>query len=558
MRLYPYQKGMADAMSDPRCERVTIRKSARIGFTSLAVGMLGSHIANDPAPTLFVLPTEDDAKTFVKQNMEPTFEATPALAGALVSDKVGGRDRNTMLSKRFPGGSLKIVAAKAPRNLRGLNIRVLFLDEVDGMEVTAEGNPIRLAEMRTQQFDDRKIILGSTPVYAETSLILAEYEKSDKRIYEVPCPHCGDHHVIEWKDIRWPEGEPEKAAWFCPSCGTETDESHKASMVAKGRWRATAPDVKGHAGFRINSLVSPIANAAWGKLAVEFLAAKDSPADLQTFVNLNLGEGWKEHGEELDQDALAKKAEEFGLGGVEQQPFPAEVLAITAGVDVQRDRLETTLVGWNEDKDAFILGHVVIYGLPEDPETWQELDDLLKTKWKHPLGGEIGIDAAAVDSGDGQTMEAVYRFCLPRIRRKVFPIKGEDGRRPWIEKTKNKKAANGWLFIVGSDGLKSHLHSRLTRSQTVRFSKDLPPVWFEQLAGERAVLRRVGGQTVRKWEPVFGRRNEALDCVVYAFAIRELININWSAREEQLQQPDLVPQAAPRPRVVPNEYMDLR
>src|SRR5690554_297724 len=141
MRLYPYQKGIADAMSDPRYERVTIRKSARIGFTSLAVGMLGSHIANDPAPTLFVLPTEDDAKTFVKQNMEPTFDATPALAGALVSDKVGGRDRNTMLSKRFPGGSLKIVAAKAPRNLRGLNIRVLFLDEVDGMEITAEDNP---------------------------------------------------------------------------------------------------------------------------------------------------------------------------------------------------------------------------------------------------------------------------------------------------------------------------------------------------------------------------------------------------------------------------------
>lgn len=557
VRLYPYQQGIADAISDPLLERVTVVKSARIGYTTLLVGALGHHVVNDPAPVLFVLPTEDDAKTFVKQNLEPTFDATPVLAGSLSGDQVE-RNRNTMLSRRFPGGSMKVVAAKAPRTLRGLNIRVLVVDETDAMEVTAEGNPVRLAEMRTQQFDDRKIVVGSTPIYLETSLVLAEYAKSDQRVFEVPCPHCGNHHVIQWKDIHWPEAEPEKAAWFCPSCGTEAGEHLKAGMVAAGRWRATRPEIKGHAGFRINSLISPLANASWGKLAAEFLAAKDNPSDLQTFVNLVLGEGWREAGEELDQDALAARAEPFGLGGVEQQPFPEEVLAITAGVDVQRkDRIEVTLVGWDEEKTAYVLGHRVIWGLPADDETWQELDELLKTKWRHPFGGEIGIDAVAVDSGDGETLEAVYRFCLPRIRRKVLPIKGDGGRRPWIEKTKSK-AANGWLFIVGTDGLKSHLFSRLTRGNTVRFSKDLPPVWFEQLAGERAIIRRSGGQMVRRWEPVVGRRNEALDCTVYAFAVRELVNINWSTREEQLRRPDLPTTPPARPREIKSRYMEMR
>jgi phage terminase large subunit GpA-like protein len=61
-------------------------------------------------------------------DVEPVFAATPALRGALTIDTDEG-DRNTLLSKRFPGGSLKIVAAKAPRNLRRHTARVLIVDE---------------------------------------------------------------------------------------------------------------------------------------------------------------------------------------------------------------------------------------------------------------------------------------------------------------------------------------------------------------------------------------------------------------------------------------------
>lgn len=196
--------------------------------------------------------------------------------------------------------------------------------------------PVAVLEGRTTQFDDRKIIIGSTPVFEESSLVLAAYSKSDQRIFEVPCPDRGEHHEVRWKDIQWPEGQPDKAAWCCPGCGSVVEESHRPAMVAAGRWRATKPEVKGHAGFRINSLVSPLANAAWGKLAAEFVAAKDKPEELQTFVNLVLGEGWKEHGDALDDAALAAKAEAFSL-----DMLPEPVLAITAGCDVQRkDRLE--------------------------------------------------------------------------------------------------------------------------------------------------------------------------------------------------------------------------
>ena len=80
-------------------------------------------------------------------------------------------------------------------------------------------------------------------------------------------------------------------------------------------------------------------------------------------------------------------------------------MAITVGCDVQRDRLEVTLAGWTEAGECLVLSHAVLWGSPHDEQTWRDLDALLTTKWDHPFGGKIGIDAAVIDSGDGETME---------------------------------------------------------------------------------------------------------------------------------------------------------
>src|SRR5262245_45022403 len=178
MRLWPYQCEIADAISEPAVERVTLVKAVRVGFTTVLTGAIGSFVANEPAPILALLPTEADARDYVVSDIEPIFAASPALRGALAADTEDG-ERNTLLHRRFPGGSLKVVAAKAPRNLRRHTARVLLVDEADACEVGAEGNPIRLAERRTLSFANRKIIIGSTPLYEDTSHVLRSYAVSD-------------------------------------------------------------------------------------------------------------------------------------------------------------------------------------------------------------------------------------------------------------------------------------------------------------------------------------------------------------------------------------------
>ncbi len=548
VRLWPPQVEIADAIGNSAIERVTLVKPVRVGFTTLLTSAMASFCSNDPAPILSLLPTESDCRDYMVSDVEPVFDASPTLQGILSSDDKNG-GRNTLLSRRFPGGFLKVIAAKSPRNLRRHNVRILFMDEVDGMTNTKEGSAPILAERRTLSFSDRKIVMGSTPVYEATSHVLRAYEHSDKRIYEVPCPECGHFHEIQWADIQWPEGEPEKAYYVCVECGSVVDERHKPEMVTNGRWRALKPEVKDHAGFRMNALISLLPNASWGRLAKEFVSVKNDPSTLQTFVNTILAQGWKDEADELDDIEISERAEDFGF-----EAIPVEVLIITAGVDVQDDRLEVTFIGWDKEGVPYVLGHEVIWGRYDDTVTWGELDILLSTQWDHPLGGRIKVDATCVDSSDGETMETVYRFAFPRFNRKVYAIKGAAGNRPWIERSKST-VKGGRLFIVGVDGIKSNIMGRLTRPRSMRFSKDLAPVWYEQVAGERMEITYKRGQTVRQFVPVPGRRHEALDCTVYAFAARQMVNANWAHREGELSTPpEMVPPPS-KPQIATSDWL---
>ena len=538
VRLWPYQVGIADAISDPAIERITLIKPVRVGFTTLLTAAIGSYVVNDPSPIHCLLPTESDCRDYVVSDIEPIFAATPVLRGALTDDRSLGEDRNTLLSRRFPGGGLKVVSARAPRNLRRHTARILIVDEADAAETGAEGNPIRLAERRTLSFANRKIIVGSTPLFEDTSHVLRAYAESDARVFEVPCPECGAFTEILWPHIQWELEQPSTARFQCPHCKALVDERHKAGMVNLGRWRATR-EAAGHAGFRLNALISLLANASWGRLAAEFRMARGDPAELQTFVNTILAQGWAKGGEEVDEHALQARAEPFGLDSI-----PREVIVVTAGADLQDDRIEIAVCGWTREGDCLVLAHFVIWGSPDDDTLWFEVDELLKTRWPHPHGGQIGIHTLAVDSGDGEWTARVYDYCFPRANRHVLAVKGMGGSRPEIEASKGKIGAHGdrrgRLWIAGVDVIKTTLFDRLQRGQRIRFSHTLPAVFYEQLASERRVVRYRRGQPVRRFERVSGRaRAEALDAVVYCFAAHKAVTTPLDRLEARLSGVDV-------------------
>jgi phage terminase large subunit GpA-like protein len=295
-------------------------------------------------------------------------------------------------------------------------------------------------------------------------------------------------------------------------------------MVDAGRWRATRPHVKGHAGFKTSALISTLANAAWPEIVREFLEAKKDPDLLRVWTNTLMGEPFHDRsGDGFDEHELAKRAESFGLADI-----PADVRVITAGVDVQAYGLEIVTLGHSATQ-MFVMGYETIHGAPTADETWRELDDLLKRRFPHPLGGAIGYDAAAVDSGNDT--DIIYSYTKPRASRRIVSIKGHDGDRPLIE-----KSTKPWLYIVGADACKSRLYGLLERAGHVRFSAELPPRFYAELTSERRVTFYKAGQPRRRWERIKGARAEALDGIVYAMAVRQLVGVDLTRRENELRE----------------------
>jgi phage terminase large subunit GpA-like protein len=539
-RLWRFQREILDAMGDPSIERVIIQKSVRVGLTKSLIAAIAATAATDPCAIILLMPTDDDCRGISVDEIEPAFDQSPALRVLLGTGRTDGR--NTLTVKTLAGGgSLKILAARSPRNLRRHDAKKLFVDEVDGFEVTSEGDPLNLAIKRTLAHPDRKIVVGSTPTNEDTSTIHKLYQESDQRVFETPCVHCGAYFEILWEHIVWPADDPTDVSCACPHCAELIDETSKSSMVAAGRWRATQPSVQGVAGFRINALISPLANARWPKLVDEFLRAKRSgPAEMMVFVNTVLGRVWKHSIDDVEPEGLQARVEPFGLA--QRGEFPKEVLAVTAGVDTQPDRFEVVLWGWSETQ-AFALSHFVVWGSPNDVTTQNELDALLRTQWTHPSGWMLGIEGTAIDSAGANT-QSVYNYCEPRFYKRIYPIIGRSGPRRIWEFSKRKEHRTR-LAVIGIDQIKTDLFQRLPlpafneqRQPTpgaVRFSHDLGEEFFDQLVGERRVVRYVRNRAVVEFRPrKAGQRLEVLDASVYCWAVRSTLRINFKERAARI------------------------
>ena len=451
-RTWPYLREPLNSIGAKTPEYVSIIKPSRVGFTKALMIAVAAMAAADPCSIGLLVPVDEDARDYVVDELEPLFVSTPILRGLIIPGRLTGR--NTLTRKSFrTGASLKILSARAPRRLRRHDFRVLYCDEIDAMEITVEGDPIVIAEKRTFAHADRKIVRGSTPTEEDISLIQRAYAESDQRIFEICCPHCAEWFELLWEMIQWPEGEPEKASCFCPHCGAEIDEKLKPELVELGRWRPMRPEIVNHRGYRLNALISLLPNAAWGKLAAEWLKAKrGGPAEQQVFVNLILGKPWKTSLNRLSAEALAGRVEPIGL-----ERIPPEVVLITAGADVQDDRIEACVLGWPLAGAPAVLGHVVIDGNTLEDATWSAFDEFLHSRWPHPNGWLMKVDACAVDSGghEGRT-QRVYDFCGSRLHRRVYAIRGVGGARPiWTRAQRVKSGKSARLFIVGHDQVKT-------------------------------------------------------------------------------------------------------
>jgi len=525
----PYQKEIMDTFNDPFIERIVVMTSSQVGKTEILLNAIGYYIDQDASPILVTQPTLQMGQTFSKDRLSAMIRDSEKLKGC-VKDARSRDSGNTTMHKKFPGGHISIVGSNSASGLASRPIRILLMDEIDRYELSAgsEGSPISLAIARTKTFWNRKIFMCSTPTIKGLSAIESAFEESDQRYFYVPCPECNKKQVLEWKNVVWEENKPETATYACDHCGSVIEESKKQWMLKHGEWRATK-DTENTAGFHLSELYSVW--STWAQMATAFLEAKKNPETLKTFINTSLGQSFEEQGQTLEYENLLERRLNY-----DHTTIPEDVLAITVGVDTQKDRLEAQCVGWGKNYEAWVLDYKILWGDPNAFTVWNELDTYLKKRFKTETGRIVPISCTCIDSGGLHTNQ-VYNFTKPRQARRVFAIKGASVQgKPIVNRPSYVGKNKAVLYTLGVDTAKEAIFNRLAaepEDSTLHFCLDLDEEYFKQLTSEKRITKWIRGKKQLVWKQI-GKRNEALDTLVYNFGAIYILNPNFDVLEEKI------------------------
>ena len=548
--LTPYLREIMDSLSEHSPVRtVTFMKSSGVGGTEAMYNWIGycmHHLQNKDM--MVVVPTLELRERSFNPRLTKMIEESEALAG-LVSTASRNKTNRVDLMEYGAGARIIKAGSNSADSLRSDHLPYAICDEVDAFpwEVGDEGDPITLIKNRQSTFGGRaKTFYVSTPVREMASRIDHLHKRSDRRLYHVPCPHCGTLQPLEFggKDfkhgLKWrtelPDAETGEVsgpirqvidAWYvCISCEARIDEGNKTEMLkeighgGQACWIAQNPRIKKHRGYHINRLYAPIGlGMGWRDIAQDWLNAQGDSSELKAFVMTYLGQVWSEQGDSIEVVGLMARLEEYAR---EQLP----IVLVSAGVDVQKDRLEISIVGWAIGEEGWLLDHIIIPGETTRQEVWDDLAEVLT---------DAGVHIACIDSGYNTSM--VYAFC--EKRRWCIPIKGVAGSgRPLIEdekkrrqrlRTRRKKGAA--VEPLGVDQGKALLYARLKLGAPGKGYIHFPrqaccdDEYFAQLAAEKLVTKMRGTRPIMEWVQT-RPRNEALDCLLYALAACRLAGHN--------------------------------
>lgn len=552
----PFQVAIMNAMGSDRIRTVNLIKSARVGYTKMLLGVVGYFIEHKSRNNLLFQPTDSAAEDFMKSHVEATIREVPCLK--ILAPWLGRKHRdNTLTLKRFSSGvGFWCLGGAAAKNYREKSVDTVCYDELSSFEpdVEKEGSPTLLGDKRIEGSVWPKSIRGSTPKTKGTCQIeKAANESAHFMRFQVPCPHCGEEQYLKFGDdstafgLKWEKGKPETVYYLCEHNGCVIRQSELEQK--EGRWICDNTGMWTRDGlcffnadddeippprsisFHIWTAYSPF--TTWVQIVYDWLDALKDPNGVKTFINTTLGETYEEAvAEKIGYEVLLEKVIRYGA------VVPERVVYLTAGIDSQKNRFEIYVWGWAPGEEAFLIDKKIIMGRPDHEETLTRVDEAINKKYLHADGAEMTIARVCWDTG-GIDAEIVYKRSKKHGIFRVLPIKGASVYgKPVINMPKSKNQRGVFLCEIGTDTAKEMIYARLKEPATPADSAspytfrfpDNPEVFSEveakQLVAEELVEKVVNGKIKLQWDAK-KRRNEALDCLVYAYAAYRVSVQRW-------------------------------
>lgn len=392
------------------------------------------------------------------------------------------------------------------------------------------------------------------------------------------CPHC--HGPVDADQVVTKPTDDVADAWYeCEACSNRIDEHHKTVMLERGRhiheqpgvgeiladddphphaiWariggqvRRFLPRFRRPLSWHVSALYSPLGWFSWRKAAQQFVEAdkggfveETGESLMQVFANTVLGEAYEIAGEQPKDAVLKLRAEPYQLGQV-----PAGGLLLTAGVDVQGDRLEIKVKAYGRGQESWLVDYQRIYypvgATKPTADTWEQLIALRDKAYPHAGGATVRIAAMAIDSG--YLTADVYDFARKWARKHIIATKGVSGRgKPLlglptateVSHQGRKIKTGGKVWPMGVDTAKEQVYKQLEIAEPgpgyMHFPAGLPDEYYEGLTAEKLVRKRRRGVDTIEWVKVRDR-NEPLDLEVMCRAAAQFAGVqrvNWDALE---------------------------
>lgn len=581
----PFLRGILEVINDRNVRKVVCQKSAQVGWTDGVVNnYVGYVIHVDPSSMAIMFPREATYKKWVELKFEPMVDATPVLQD-LVNTKSRSAENKQDL-KQFPDGFLMVFGSNSTDGVKSTPIKRVCVEEPDdcNLNIKGQGDSIKLAEERVKSFHDSKILIGGTPTVEGISAIVQEMASSDQRHYMVPCHDCGEAHVLSWDNVSWQQNadgghpvygahNPDSAIYSCPHCGSIWTDAQKNRNVRRadelaqqgvpGVGWVAASEFRGVAGFYLNELYSTFPDSKLARMVEKFLTAEHEAATGElgakiAFWNSSLGLPWAYQTDMPKAADLSTRAESYV-----ELTVPAGGLILTAGVDVQHDRLAVVIRAWGRAEESWLVYWGEIFGstLVATAGAWLDLDKLLLRDFEHASGAKLKVRAVSIDGSDGNRTEVVHAFVRPRKARGYMAVKGaseqtDDRREIYatptrvnISKRRKPSKFGPETYIVGTARAKDLLLDTriklLAGPGSMHWYVKVRPDYWEQLVSEVKAPSRTNRYR-KAWQKLAGVRNEALDCEVYALHAARSLKTNlmteahWAVHENRLRQRPLL------------------
>ncbi len=569
---------------------IAVMKSGQTAFTTMLLCAIGHSIDRDPCDMVVVQPTDVALRKFNSIKLNRMIERTDVLKAKVYPQSSRSATGSTTYEKKFPRGSLSLLLASSPANLRMLTAKKALCDEVDEYEddLEGQGDPLSLVARGQKSFvasGTWKRAYVSTPTIEEISKIDEKHRAGDQRRWHVECPQCKSRIVLEWNapfdpstyGLKFNKTHPYNAHYVTPCCGAIIEGAQKLAVYRTGRWEATAPGPGKYPSYHFDELSAPF--STWEDIAAQFVAAGNDPAKLKTFWNLTLGLPFDVAGEAPDHELLMARREDYA-----PELIPDGALLLTAFADVQMRGIYVEVVGWGADQQSWTIFADYLDGATTevDAGAFAALTEKIYLReWPNAAGRRFRLDELLIDSG--YRTDVVYEWARRHPGTKA--TKGVDG---WskvplgvatdqdIDYRGTKIKGGAKLRLMGTWPLKSKFYTYAALTPLVdgtevnyppgycHFGRFLDENYFKQITSEYLEDEIFRGRKRKRWKQRPHRDNHFLDCRIGNLAAAHAYFTSfrpddWSARAVKRGAPPDAASSPPPPRgrrVVRSSFME--